>query len=114
MVIELTLANAIAIMGLLAAGIWGLVKVITIQHEKRITEQFVSLQAAIGNVGKEIKDERMATQQLERSFLEFKALLPRDYVRRDDFLQHIGTISTRIDNFALRMERALHQQREGL
>ena len=37
----------------------------------------------------------------------------REYVRRDDFVRHIGIIETRIDNFALRMERALDNNRKG-
>ena len=31
----------------------------------------------------------------------------------DDFVRHIGTIETRIDNFALRMERVLEQLLKG-
>ena len=42
-----------------------------------------------------------------------QAELPRDYVRRDDFVQAIGSISTRIDNFALRVERALDNRNGG-
>ena len=34
-------------------------------------------------------------------------------VRRDDFVQAIGSISTRIDNFALRVERALDNRNGG-
>lgn len=44
---------------------------------------------------------------METSFLKFQAELPRDYVRRDDFVHALGTINTRIDNFALRVERAI-------
>ena len=52
-------------------------------------------------------------QRIERELLLFRAELPRDYIRRDDFVQAIGGINTRIDNFALRMERALDNNRKG-
>ena len=58
------------------------------------------------------KDEAIALASaaithLERELLQFKADLPRDYVRREDFIRAVGTIETKIDNMALRMERAV-------
>lgn len=59
------------------------------------------------------REDSTQWQRIEREFLRFQAELPRDYIRRDDFVQAIGSINTRIDNFALRMERALDNNRTG-
>ena len=83
------------------------------QAERRANEKFAALQESIANVGRDMRREADAARQLETSFLRFQAELPRDYVRRDDFVQAIGSISTRIDNFALRVERALDNRNGG-
>jgi hypothetical protein len=61
----------------------------------------------VTTVGTDLRKEAELHRQLELAFMKFQAELPRDYVRRDDFIRSIGTIEARIDNFALRMERAL-------
>ena len=86
---------------------------IALQAEKRSNEKFAALQDSIASVGRDMRREADAARQLETSFLRFQAELPRDYVRRDDFVQAIGSISTRIDNFALRVERALDNRNGG-
>lgn len=111
MIFELTMTNLISIIGLALGGLWTLLKVIGMQAEKRADGKFDALQDAIGRLGADMRREADAARQLETSFLRFQAELPRDYVRRDDFVQAIGGISTRIDNFALRVERALDNRR---
>ena len=113
MTLELTMANLISLAGLFLGAFWALLKVIALQAEKRSNEKFAALQAAIVTVGVDMRREAEAARQLETSFLRFQAELPRDYVRRDDFVQAIGSISTRIDNFALRVERALDNRNGG-
>lgn len=113
MVFELTMANLISLAGLFLGALWALLKVIALQAEKRSNEKFSALQQSINKVGTDMRREADAARMLETSFLRFQAELPRDYVRRDDFVQAIGGINTRIDNFALRMERALDTNRRG-
>lgn len=110
MTIELTLANVITILALFVASLFALVKIIGAQQEKRLSEKFETLGKTISGFGEDLRSEAEATRKLENSFLEFKAELPRDYVRRDDFIRAVGTIEARIDNFALRMERVLERQ----
>ena len=55
----------------------------------------------------------VATGQLEREFHKHQVDMARVYVRRDDFVRHLGSIESRIDNFALRVERALNQLMGG-
>lgn len=113
MTFELTMANLISLAGLFLGALWALLKVIALQAEKRSNEKFAALQEAINKVGVDMRREADATRQLETSFLRFQADLPREYVRRDDFVAAIGGISTRIDNFALRVERALDNRIGG-
>lgn len=109
---DLNLTHLITIASIFFGMLWGLVKILAAQQEKALEAKFTALGAAIGNVGTDLRKEADATRQLETAFLLFKADLPRDYVRRDDFVRAVATIETRIDNFALRMERAL-QTKDG-
>ena len=109
MVIELTLANVITVMALFIAAVWALLKVINAQHEKRLAERLDGLASTMEAIAKSQDSNAKATLELEREFHRHRADMAREYVRREDFVHHIGTIETRIDNFALRMERALEQ-----
>lgn len=107
-----TLSNLITVITVFFGMLWGLVKIIGAQQEKRLSEKFDTLNKSLIGVGEDLRREAEATRLLENSFLRFQADLPRDYVRRDDFVRSVATIETRIDNFALRMERALAQGKE--
>lgn len=87
-----------------AAIVVGAGKIIATQFQQRIDARFNALE-------KQRKDEADGITSLEREFLRFQADLPRHYVRRDDFVQAMGNLNTRIDNFALRMERALDNRK---
>lgn len=104
----------ITIAGTFLGILWGLLKYIGTQQERRINEKFADLASTIGRMSDELKSEAASTRQLEISFLRFQAELPRDYVRRDDFVHTLGTINTRIDNFALRVERAIDNRNGNL
>lgn len=49
-------------------------------------------------------------QRIERELFKFKAEMPTVYVRREDFVQSMGTIMTRLDAMALRFENMLLKQ----
>lgn len=106
MTIELNIFNLAALASAFIAALWVLVKVIVVQQEKAIETRFKALADSLSSVNGSIAREQETTQRLERELLQFKAELPRDYVRREDFIRAIGTIETKIDNMALRVERA--------
>lgn len=93
--------------------LFGLVKYIAVQQERREKERHDVLAGELKKLTLAIEKEADKTLNLERRFLEFKAELPRDYVRRDDFVRAVGTIEAKVDNFALRMERALMNRSNG-
>lgn len=107
--IELTLTNVISLGLALIGAIWALLKVIAVQGERRITERFDDFTKLLTEVAATQERNAAATLELEREFRKHQADMAREYLRRDDFVRHVGIIETRIDNFALRMERSLEQ-----
>ncbi|MBS0508914.1 MAG: hypothetical protein JSR53_16175 [Proteobacteria bacterium] len=107
MIFEFTLANVIAIFGSFIGALWALLKVIGAQGERRINERFDDMTKVMAEVAATQHSNAAATLELEREFRKHQADMAREYLRRDDFVRHVGIIETRIDNFALRMERAL-------
>ncbi len=113
MVFEVTLGNVITVVALVVAAMWALFKLVSVQQERRMNDRFDTLTRAMQDVAKSQERNADATAQLEREFHKHQVDLARDYVRRDDFVRHLGSIETRIDNFALRVERALNQLMGG-
>jgi hypothetical protein len=99
--IELTIFNLAALASAFVGVLWALVKIIAIQQEKALESRFKTLGESLDGVRGSIAREQETTQRLERELLQFKAELPRDFIRA------VGTIETKIDNMALRMERAV-------
>jgi hypothetical protein len=107
MVIELTLGNAITLVALVVAALWAMAKLLGAQADRRLDERFDGLAKTMGDIAASQDRNAAAVLELEREFRRHQADAARDFVRRDDFVRHVGVIETRIDNFALRMERAL-------
>lgn len=113
MPIELNIFNLAALAASFIAVLWALVKIIAVQQEHALESRFKTLGESLDGVRGSIAREQETTQRLERELLQFKAELPRDYVRREDFIRAVGTIETKIDNMALRVERAVINSRTG-
>jgi hypothetical protein len=111
--LQLTLTHLITLAVFFLGTLFGLVKYIVYQQEQREKDRYATLANSLASLGTELRQEAEATLQLERQLMQFKAELPRDYVRRDDFVRAIGTIEAKVDNFALRMERALMTRNSG-
>lgn len=111
MFLELTAGNAITICALFVAALFALVKIIGAQQEKRLAEKFKALGVQLAAMSTSIQREAEATRELEKAFNKSQLDLALNYVRRDDFLQALGGLNTRLDNFALRVERALTLER---
>jgi hypothetical protein len=97
----------------LTGAFFGLFKLMLGQQLKHIDAAFNNQNQRLEKIEQANREEATNWQRAERELLTLKAELPLNYVRRDDFVQAIGGISTRIDNFALRMERALDNTRTG-
>lgn len=107
MTLDINIGSLLALASGFVGALWILVKVIASQQEKALETRFGGLSLSIANVSSGMQREQETTQRLERELLQFKAELPRDYVRREDFIRAVSIIETKIDNMALRMERAM-------
>ena len=85
------------------------------QIDRRLDERFVAMEGT-RKIAQGHWDERFATvleqaredargwQRLERDFLEFRAELPTQYVRREDYIRNQTVIEAKLDAVALRIE----------
>lgn len=113
MIFELTLGNVITVAALFIAALWALVKVISIQQDRHLGERFKALDETMKSIAETQGKNASATLELEREFRKHQADAAREFVRRDDFVHALGGINTRIDNFALRVERAIDNRHKG-
>lgn len=113
MIFELTLGNVITLAALLTAAGWALVKIITKQHEKHLNAQFKTLDDSLTAMRQAQDSNAQALRELERQLLQHEVVMAKEYVRRDDYVRDLASLGTRIDNFALRVERALQHLGES-
>lgn len=110
---HLELWHVISLVTILIGGFFTMFKLLMGVQLKHIEAGFAAQNARLDKIEQANREEATNWQRAERELLTLKAEMPLHYVRRDDFVQAIGGISTRIDNFALRMERALDNNRTG-
>ncbi|APV88251.1 hypothetical protein [Salmonella enterica] len=80
------ISMALSFLGVLvAAG-----KMLLTQIEKRLNERFEALEAAR-------KESETGWSRLEREFLEFRADMPLNYVRREDYIRGQTVIEAKLD-----------------
>lgn len=113
MTIQLELWHVISLIVMLISGFFAVGKLGMSAQLRQIEAGFAAQNARLEKIEQASREDANNWQRAERELLLLKAELPLNYVRRDDFVQAIGGISTRIDNFALRMERALDNKRQG-
>lgn len=117
MIFELTLSHILTLGGALGmaflGALWTLIKVVGAQQEAQLRQKFDLLTTAVTSVGVDLRREADATRKLEIAFLQFQTTVAQDYMLRNDAIREMASIGMRIDNFALRMERALSQQTGG-
>jgi hypothetical protein len=89
-----------ALFGTVAAAFWVLIRMMLIQSQRQLSEQFQTIRVHLDR-----QDD--TARRLEREMLEMKAELPRDYVRREDYTQAIASIMIKLDSIALRFENVL-------
>lgn len=113
MTIEVNLQNILVILVALVGAFGALLKIMGSQFEKSLEARFKVIAESMSSIRAAQTSEQATTQRLERELLELKIELPRDYVRRDDFIREFGTVLTKLDNMALRIERAVFAVKGG-
>lgn len=109
---------AISLLGIFTTLVFGLVKLLLWQFEKRLDERFSAQETARkeasqiweGNFAKVLNrqdKDAEALRRLENEFLRFKGELPLEYVRREDWVRGQSVIEAKLDGLALKFENLL-------
>ena len=129
MIVEFNLTNIIISLIALFSGGWALVKALAMMFERgikrelqeqfklqdaantatfmQINAQHQQLNSRLDVLDSAVKVDAGQWQRVERELLNLKADLPLHYVRREDYVQAIATIMTKLDAMALRFENIL-------
>jgi hypothetical protein len=103
MTVQVEITYVVGLILTVIGAFWGMAKLLLSQSQTQIKEQFELIQT-------HMKQQDDHSRRLEREVLELKAVLPRDYVRREDYTQAIATIMTKLDAMAMRFENVLLRQ----
>ena len=112
------------LMGMMLSIMIAASKALIKQFEKRLDEKFSSMDASrsaaqqhwdnqFASLEKAAIDEAKGWQRLEREMMQMKVDLPKDYVRRDDYVRNQSVIESKIDGLAIRIENALLRNNNG-
>lgn len=115
---QLDLGTVASLLGVFTGVITGLVKLLLWQFEKRLGERFAAQEEARKDASRHWEDnfakvlerqdkDAAAVAQLERSFLNFKAELPLEYVRREDWVRGQAVLEAKLDGVALKIENIM-------
>lgn len=117
--IQLSIPELLAVLGGLCAfflgALWLFGQIIVRQFKNGLDERFMAMdkaresgaQALRDLLRRHIDEEAKFTGQvasLERDFLNWRAELPLQYVRREDYLRNQTIIESKLDGLALRLE----------
>lgn len=100
MILTLELWHVISLVITIIGGFWAMAKMMLNQGQKNLEEKFVL-------INKRLDSQEESDKRLERQVGDMRAELPREYVRRDDFIRAIGSFDVRVDQLRLTIERAL-------
>ncbi|MEE1950989.1 hypothetical protein V0R48_18570 [Pseudomonas alcaligenes] len=84
---------AITLLGIFSTLVFGLVKLLLAQLEKRLGEKFSAQDREIAKLA-----------ELERDFLRFQAELPLQYVHRSDYVRNQTVIEAKLDGLRDKLE----------
>lgn len=84
---------AISLLGIFSTLVFGLVKLLLSQMEKRLGERFATQDKEIAKLA-----------ELERDFLRFQAELPMQYVHRQDYVRNQTVIEAKLDGLRDKLE----------
>lgn len=86
MTIELNTSNLIFLVFALLTAFWGLLKLIAVQHERSLDKRFTEL-------GATISANQELTRKLEKDLVYLQGELPRNYLRREDYLREMQAMT---------------------
>jgi hypothetical protein len=104
MMIEFQLWQLISLLLSFFGAAFAGAKVLGAQFEKRLGERFDTQEKRLNNIGASLKSEAEEWKRLERDFMNFKADLPVQYVRREDYVRGQSVIEAKLDAVFSKLE----------
>ena len=99
MIIEVQFWQLVTLLITFLGSAAGALKLMFAQHQKHLDMRFSTLE----DVQKKEADN---WQQLERELMNFKAEMPINYVRREDYIRGQSIIEAKLDGLASKIENA--------
>lgn len=110
MILTIDLWQAVSILITIMGAFWGIGKMLMAQGAKRRDDQYEQIKEKLGQIGARLDGQDESDRRLERQMGDMRAELPREYVRRDDFVRAISGFDVRVDQLRLTIERALYER----
>lgn len=102
--IELPIAQVVVLALAFAGAVATVCKVLFSQFEKRMADRFHAHDETLKRFLDEQAGAVRKVQELEREFLLFRADMPNQYVRREDYIRNQTVIEAKLDGISLRFE----------
>lgn len=105
------LFGAVGAVGTIAAGYWAIGRTLVAQFTSALDQRFVVLEEA-RKEGRRVSEERFKRLEekqelLDKDVRQILIELPREYVRREDYVRGQSVIEAKIDGLALRVENIM-------
>jgi hypothetical protein len=107
MTLQLELWHAVLLMIAFLGFVFAAGKLLLKQVEVHIDSRFVSQSKRLDQIETSQRLEANRWIDVERQFLNLKADLPLNYVRREDYVQAVATIMAKLDAMSMRFENIL-------
>lgn len=109
------ISAAFALLVAFVGCVWVLGQLLAKQYDRRLSEQFKAQEDArktaaahwddrFADLLAEMRRDVNGWKGLERDFLNFRAEMPLQYVRREDFMRSQTVIEAKLDGLALKIE----------
>lgn len=92
--------------------VFGLGQLLLSQIERRMDARHDQITTRLQALESANREESAQWGRVERELLQLKAELPLHYVRREDYVQAVATIMTKLDAMALRFENLMLKGRK--
>lgn len=116
MTLELALSILSAI-GLIVGGYFALGKILVSQFNHGLDQRFQQQEQA-RQEGRQQSDARLQRfednqNRLERELLNLKAEMPREYVRREDYIRSETVVGSKLDALNIKLDSFIERHRVG-
>lgn len=106
MTLTLTAWQIITLVITLFGGLVGGAKLLFSLVEKSLKQSDKQLSDALGKVAEKLEKESADIRRIDRDVLELKAVLPKEYVSKNDFVRSFTVVEHKLDALGTKLELA--------